>query len=177
MHCDLDPALDFGEEEHTLITSQNMVNEDFEECESDDDNSDFEPLISRIQTQEEESSPPLYAGSQITVAMSMVLIMTFAIRHHLTGIALADLLSLIEIHCLIPNLCATGITQIRKFFSKLKQPLEFHYYCENGKCASYFGTTQPSNCPVCKTKASSSSHYFIIVPLLIQIGTLLASEY
>ena len=58
-----------------------------------------------------DGTEPIYAGSSITVAMSMVLIMTFVMRHRLTGTALADLLSLVEIHRLVPNLCKTGMVK------------------------------------------------------------------
>lgn len=41
----------------------------------------------------ESANVPLYSGAPITVAVSMLLIISFAIRHSLTGLALVDLLT------------------------------------------------------------------------------------
>ena len=98
--------------------------------------------------------------------------MTFAMRHHLSGVALADLLALIELHCCVPDLCLLSMKMIRLFFSKLKSPLEFRYYCNI--CPAYIGKTNGS-CPVCgKTKTKKSS-YFIPVPMLFTLSSTLTS--
>ena len=38
---------------------------------------------------------PLYSGARLTLGISMLLIVTFAVRHGLSGVALSDLLTLI----------------------------------------------------------------------------------
>ena len=43
---------------------------------------------------------PLYTGSQLTQAQGFLLILSYALRHSLTGVALSDFLDLINIHCL-----------------------------------------------------------------------------
>lgn len=93
------------------------------------------------------ANTPLYDGAQITVAVSMLLIITFAIRHSLSGVALVDLLSLISIHCAIPNNCASSLSLLKKFFVKLKNPVQFHYYCKF--CLEYQGLSIPDD-KVCK---------------------------
>ena len=98
--------------------------------------------------------------------------MTFAMRHHLSGIALADLLALIELQCYVPNLCLLSIKMIRLFFSKLKSLLEFHYYCNI--CQAYIGKTNGS-CPVCQKTKPKKSSYFIVVPLLSTLSSILTS--
>ena len=72
---------------------------------------------------------PLYDGAPISVAVSMLLIVTFAIRHSLTELAIVDLLTLVSLHCALPNQCASSIALLKKIFMRLKNPIEFHYYC------------------------------------------------
>ena len=48
---------------------------------------------------------PLYENCPITVGLSALLIINFAMRHMLSGKALHDLLALISLHCGSPNYC------------------------------------------------------------------------
>lgn len=41
---------------------------------------------------------PLYNGAPISVVVSMLLLVTFSIRHGLTGFAVVDLLTLVSLH-------------------------------------------------------------------------------
>ena len=70
----------------------------------------------------ESADVPLYSGAPITVAVSMLLIITFAIRHSLTGLALVDLLTLVSLHCALPNQCASSMDLVKKFFYEIKEP-------------------------------------------------------
>ena len=54
----------------------------------------------------------LYEGCPITVGISMLLIMTVAMCHGMTGEALQDILTLISLHCISPNYCTESL---RKF--------------------------------------------------------------
>lgn len=63
-----------------------------EEIEMNRDKSE-DPLV-------KDAEKPLYTGSRLTLGISMLLIVTFAVRHGLSGVALSDLLTLIELHCL-----------------------------------------------------------------------------
>ena len=73
----------------------------------------------------------LYPGAAITVGLSAFLIMTFALRHMLSGEALSDMLTLISAHCLSPNLCIKSIFQLKKHFQNLKALMHFHRYCSH----------------------------------------------
>ena len=53
---------------------------------------------------EADLSDPIFDGAQITLATSILLVMTFGIRCSLSGVAIADLLLLISLHCGVPNL-------------------------------------------------------------------------
>ena len=101
----------------------------------------------------------------------MLLIVTFCIRHALSGVALSDLLTLVELHCLLPNHCAKTTKLLREVFGKLKSPIELHYYCSF--CQEYFGTKKPSCCSntAClldSEKKRSELQYFIIIPFITQ---------
>jgi hypothetical protein len=107
------------------------------------------------------------------LAASLTLLVSYAMRHALTGEALADLLVLIEIHCLTPNLCVTNFRTFKNFFRNLKSPLQFHYYCQ--KCYSYHGQELKNACPSCHhpTKRNSNA-YFLVIPIISQISSLFA---
>ena len=46
----------------------------------------------------DETSQPIYEGSRLTLSVSIMLIMTFIMRHHMTGAAVSELIALIEAH-------------------------------------------------------------------------------
>lgn len=80
---------------------------------------------------------PIYPGSRLTVSMTMLLIVTFVMRHNLTGVAICDLLTLIDLHCPPDNICKAILAMYRNFFRKLKTPLVYNYFCE--KCYFIIG--------------------------------------
>ncbi len=80
------------------------------------------------------SSPPIYANAPVTVAVSCLLILTYAMRYSLTGEAIADLLQLIRVHCPSPNQIRSSLYHFRQYFQKMKLPVKFHLFCT--KCSS-----------------------------------------
>jgi len=123
---------------------------------------------------------PFYSGAPITVAVSMLLIITFAIRHSLTGLALVDLLTLVSLHCAVPNQFASSMDPVKKFFMKLKNPIQFHYYCSF--CMEYQGLSLADD-KLCKNRSclkdpskKEMSSYFIIIPLICQLRDLIESK-
>ena len=81
-----------------------------------------------------EDVPPLYKDSIISVSESSLLIIAFAVRHKLSGVALEDLLDLIHLHCPKPNKCITKIREFQLFFQAQKHPILKHFYCPNTVC-------------------------------------------
>ena len=121
---------------------------------------------------------PLYTGARITLGMSLLLIITFAMRHQLSGTALADLLTLIDLHLISPNCFTKSMATLHKFFKQLKNPVQFHYYCSF--CYEYIGIQKQAcctnkHCLQDLTKKNSLS-YFIVIPLEPQLEALLASK-
>ena len=89
------------------------------------------PYVTLHVLQENLDERPLYPGAAITVSLSALLIMTFALRHMLSGEALSDMLTLINAHYLSPNLCMKAIFELKKHFHNLKAPMRFHRYCSH----------------------------------------------
>ena len=123
---------------------------------------------------ESDANKPIYPGARLTLASSMLLIITFVIRHGLTDAALTDLLILLELHCISPNLCWKSVDLFRRFFRKLRAPIECHYYCNRKKCKSYLGRTKLEVCPNCHGSLTGKEEimYFVVVPVLYQLQNL-----
>lgn len=123
-----------------------------------------------------ESEEPLYTGSRLTQAQSFLLILSFVLRHGLTGVALSDLLDLINIHC--PE--NTQLTSKHLFLKELKPVeghLQCHIYCPN--CEYYIGDQDnEGQCVVCHTTWDKNSslkngNFFIYLPIQTQLEHLL----
>jgi len=121
---------------------------------------------------------PLYCNAPLTVAESLLLVVTFAIRYTLSGCALNDLLILISLHCISPNLCRTSLHQFQHFFRSIKNPLVYHRYCSY--CFLLVDNRATETCPnpLCSkdlTKTNSCS-FFIEIPIASQIRNLFAKS-
>lgn len=169
------------ESEQATIYAAEDEHEDVEEY-LDALDSDESAADVNIDQQEGElfKDVPLYEGAPISVAVSMLLIVTFAIRHSLTGLAVVDLLTLVSLHCALPNKCASSMDLLKKFFMKLKNPIQFHYYCTF--CMEYQGLSLPED-KLCKNRCclkdlhkKENYSYFIIVPLMCQLRDLIQSK-
>lgn len=73
---------------------------------------------------------PLYKQAPITVNGSLLAVLTYAVRHNLSGKAIVDLLKLLYIHCRKED-CKLRSTLyfFKKHFSRLKAPVKLHYFC------------------------------------------------
>lgn len=142
----------------------------FEDEDEVDDLDDWWDCHSDLPREPEETRP-LYQGSPITLAESMLAILLFVTRHNLTGTALSDLLTLVSLHCLTPNLCKTSLHLFYSFFGNLKSPVKYHKYCSF--CMFLLEKEQPK-CPICKREISNEgkTSYFIEIPIDDQIQNL-----
>ena len=100
-----DPALftDFVKEDDRDISYADDfpdVVEMLGEEETDEKNTD-EESDNDSESSDDNSNRPLYPGCRLSLGISMLLVVTFCVRHALSGVALADLLTLIELHCLL----------------------------------------------------------------------------
>ena len=179
-NAELEEAVDVSE----LIEEQEVEPVDFVSSDDEVHYAELEEAVdeeSESESVEKQSTPervPLFEGAQINLAVSMLLVITYAVRHSLTGVALADLLLLIEVHLVSPNNFGRSMALLRSFFKKLKNPLEYHYYCSF--CYEYVGTAKEcGHCPNCLKdfiEKGTTLGYFIIIPLVNQLQDLLASK-
>lgn len=126
-----------------------------------------------------ENEETLYAGSRLTQSQSFLLVLSFVLRHGLTGMALSDLLDLINIHC--PE--NTQLTSKYLFLKELKpveSHLQCHIFCPN--CEYYIGDQDAEGqCVVCKTtwnknNSLKNGNFFIYLPIQTQLEHLLQRE-
>ena len=97
---------------------------------------------------------------------------SLSFRHHISGVALVDLLSLIEIHMVSDNIFKASIKFIRKSFMKARGVITLHYFC-NG-CLSYVGIESVAR-SVCKNGSKNNS-YFVVIPLFENLQSLFSCE-
>lgn len=129
----------------------------------------------RCEEEESMDNKPLYDGAAITVGVSILLILTVAIRHSLTGEALNDILCLINLHCLTPNLCPKTLFQLKRHFHNVTNPVVFHYFCA-GCLEKISDKTKASVCPnmMCQRDLQSVGGlcYCLEIPLIAQLQAL-----
>ena len=101
----------------------------------------FKETSVSVQEETNRDDLPLYKDSPVSVGESSLLLMAFAVRHRLSGVALEDLLELIHFHCPKPNNCITELKDFELFFQALKHPIIKHFYCPNVICKVYVGTS------------------------------------
>ena len=123
--------------------------EDEEDLESEDE----------ADTNMQNDSEPIYEGARISYATHMLLLMAFIIRHGLSGVAILDLLALVEIHCAASNICQTSLRLFKGYFENGKTVVT-HYICD---CGEYIGENMDTICKKCGKK--SSGDLFLTNPL------------
>ena len=108
----------------------------------------------------------LYHNASISLVTSLLLIMSFALKHNLTDAALQDLLQLISYFIPKPNICVTSLHSFKKTFNatQLKSTC-FHY------CKSSLENMLTLQCPLCGTDQDSKS-YFISLCIKEQLQNL-----
>ncbi len=97
----------------------------------------------------------MYPGTTVTQGQSLLAIMLFALRHHLTGAALGDLLDLMNL--LIHNLVPASRYLFKKFFGDPALSSVSHFYCD--ACQNYIGKN-PSDepCSHCGTSFNTTTN-------------------
>lgn len=120
----------------------------------------------------EHQQPPLYPGAPLSLNESLISILTFSMRHQLSGACVADLLQLIALHCPPGNSCVRTLHNYKKYFSNMGQSvMKMHYYCS--KCV-YPLREKNGRCDVCGKENNCS--YFIEMPIKDQLARLFNRE-
>ena len=120
-------ANDVSEDGSDIWSEDDLLNSD-SESEQESERTDLNGQIS----DEDFNKLPIYEGTQLTLGESILLIMTFALTHNLTGKAFSDFLDVIRLHCKESNLLPSTVYELKQWYQGLKiAPLK-HYYC--GEC-------------------------------------------
>jgi hypothetical protein len=126
-----------------------------------------------------EDDQPLYPGSPITVAESVVMNISCALRHNMTGQCLADMLMICEMHCPRPNNCKTSLYKVKQQFSTMTNEIIHHVFCAS--CGLLIPKPLPEYClnALCgkSMKESKNTSYFIEIPIASQIEAFFQREY
>ena len=126
LHHDVgDISFNIGQQDSYYLptSSDSESNDDGEAVTLDDIVHAYIPHTSPSGTSESNEdafSDFLYTGAQITVGLSVILILSFVINHNLTDAALRDLLHIISLHCPSQNLCVTSLYMFKKYFEATK---------------------------------------------------------
>lgn len=121
---------------------------------------------------------PVYPGAPITKAQSLLLLMSYVLKHNCTGQALDHLLRMFNAH--FPGL----VPETRYLFHQAYGEYghyEPHFYCSS--CLNYLGDskTSPSQCDICKTdfdadKNLKNGSFFLVMSLSSQLKDLLETQ-
>ncbi|KAH0534694.1 hypothetical protein KQX54_007009 [Cotesia glomerata] len=105
-------------------SSEDSVDEESESSDNSSDDDEPGPFLDN-----DHLNDPLYENAPLTLGESLLCILTFMIRHKTPKVMLADLLSLIYVHCRKPNFCIKTLYFFQKFFKNLRTPIKRHFFC------------------------------------------------
>lgn len=71
----------------------------------------------------------MYYGAYITVSESMMLILSLLLHHNLIMSCIADIITVLEYHCLPRNLRKNSLYKFKNFFRSGNNNMMKHYYC------------------------------------------------
>ncbi|XP_033217304.1 uncharacterized protein LOC117173044 isoform X2 [Belonocnema kinseyi] len=106
---------------------------------------------------------PLYRGATITVGESMLLILAIFIFYNVDYSCLADIITVINFHCLQENLIHNSLYKFQKYFSIKETQMRKHFYCSI--CIRPL-TGVDDMCPSCPREKNS---YFSELPFDTQL--------
>ena len=127
------------------------------------------PLCNSPMQSDDIMNAPIFHNADITLVTSLLLIMSFALKHNLTDAALHDLLQLIAYFVQTPNICITSLYSFKKFFNTTQQKSTRIYYCKN--CKSPIEDLLGLHCSSCKEQADLKC-YFLNISIADQIKKL-----
>lgn len=121
-------------------------------------------------------SDPLFANSNICVKEFVILLLGIVTRHHLTSVALEDILELINIISPVGNNVPKDTVEVYAFFGKHAQRIVKHFFCPNKKCQAYISNTSlqgKEKCKVCDMKVAEEA-MFLEIPVQDQLKAVLS---
>ncbi|KAK3916377.1 Halomucin [Frankliniella fusca] len=172
-----------GEESHVNSdhgdnVGGNDLDNSFSSASGGSDNS--EPRISSEEdaTSEDEGEEnladdmPLFPGAHLTLRQSLLSILTFSITHKLSGVCIADLLSLIALHCGPNEIGLKTLYRFKSYFSMIgKKSINCYYYCSVCEILLPNQNTQCQNC-----LGRHEVAYFLSFPIVDQLKVMYSRE-
>ena len=164
-----------SDQQRDFIQDSNFDHEDSESP----DNSNFEcdPPRNGADT---DMDIPLKATGKTSQAEALLMILTYAARHQITGSALDDLLKLIN-HLFGQEVVPASKYAFNKVFQKNMDKVKFHLYCKN--CKTTLGGQNEvlekaiTECAACNSPVEpntlNNGAFFISVPIAPQIQNIL----
>ena len=142
--------------------AEELIDENFELNEEE-----IEDILNRQREEDAEeefnNNQPLYRGTLLSVRESMLLILMIILRHNVNYECLADIISVINMHCLRENLKKISFFKFKRFFSLDANEMIKHYYCS--ECLKPFADLND----VCHLCLQGKKVYFIQLPFLEQL--------
>ncbi len=119
----------------------------------------------------------IFPGSQITKGQLRILTMAFTLKHHITGMALKDLLALFD--AIMPGALPASSYLFCKFLYDNTANQKTMFYCP--QCGVLVGSLVPERCTMCNAFLSEKQmrkegNYFITVSLIEQLKEMLESR-
>ena len=98
--------------------------------------------------------PITSAESNLTQMDSLLAVLSFAIKHHLSNLAISDLIKLINLHC--PNTLPASKYLLGNMLTDYRNTCQFHIYCTT--CREYIGEMSrvPESCENCGVRLMQS---------------------
>ena len=139
--------------------------------ESDEESSDESLEDEVMEETEKEMEEPIYEGHSMPCYVSMLLVITYAITHTITGAQFSDLLVMLSLHCLTQPRHLKSIYALKKYFSSTQNPLIIHKYCSFCFLLIDNGEQQCKNC-LRNLEEQGSTACFIEIPIIQQLRDL-----
>lgn len=171
---DRNDASDINREE-CETTMENSINPTKQNDDAAKSENMFELPFDTTYELEDFQPETIYYGHTMTVFTSVTLIWIYALTHAITGSQLADLLVLINAHCLENIPALQSVDRFKNYFADFKLQMVKHYYCSFCSMNLKEGMTVCPNtfCSKELTKAGSKN-YFIEFPIHDQLKNMYA---
>ncbi|XP_033983758.1 uncharacterized protein LOC117480527 [Trematomus bernacchii] len=102
----------------------------------------------------------IYAGSSVTMAALLLLLMAFILKHGLSKAATKHLLELLNF--VVPGCVPKSVWYLEKYFLDYNDKTEIHFYCP--RCANYLGVEPGNECGVCQQTADCAALHLVTLP-------------
>ncbi|KAK3925967.1 Halomucin [Frankliniella fusca] len=107
-------------------------------------------------------------SARVTFRQSLLTVLSLAFKHKLTGVCVADLLSVIELHCARDNVALRTLYKFKTYFSMIgKENVTCHYYCSVCEVPL---ASEDSVCEQCNGQHPTG--YFVAFPFLSQLQSM-----